>query len=107
MEEAIEKMGIDNITEKYKCKITVLRKAFNEDLYKKYPYGIASACGRLNEGQVFITENRWDPPEGFCQWAWRDLLPIIHSIHAGQTFPVVACYADGLRPVFFSLERIE
>jgi ribosomal protein L31E len=50
MEEATEKKGIENIAEKYKCKITVLRKTFNEELYKKYPYGAASACGRLEEG---------------------------------------------------------
>ena len=107
MEESTEKKGIENITEKYKCKITVLRKSFNEDLYENYPYGAASACGRLEEGQVFITENRWDPPEEFCQWAWSDLRPILQSIHAGQTFPMVACCTDGLRPVFFKLERIE
>ena len=107
MDEATEKKGINNITEKYRCRITVLRKTFNEDLYTKYPYGTANACGRLEEGQVFITENRWDPPEGFCPWAWSDLRPTIHSIHAGHPVPAIGCCTDGLRPVFFKLERIE
>jgi len=61
MEEETEKKGIENITDKYKCRITVLQKIFNKEFYKKYPYGAASACGRLDVGQVFISENRWDP----------------------------------------------
>jgi hypothetical protein len=27
---------------KYKCRITVLRKSFNQDLFELYPYGDAS-----------------------------------------------------------------
>jgi uncharacterized repeat protein (TIGR04076 family) len=107
MDKNIEKQGIQNITEKYRCKITVLEKSFNESLYTKYPYGSANACGRLEVGQVFVTENRWDPPEGFCTWAWSDLQPMIHSIHAGDHCPKVSCCTDGLRPVTFLMERIE
>lgn len=107
MDNEIENQGIRNITEKYRCKITVLEKSFNESLYMKYPYGSASACGRLEEGQVFITENRWDPPDGFCLWAWSDLQPMIHSVHSGGDFPKVSCCTDGLRPVTFLLERNE
>ncbi len=107
MEKEIENQGLSNSTEKYKCRITVLKKSFNEELYKLYPYGMASACGRFEEGQVFVTENRWDPPEGFCAWAWRDLTPIIQSVHSGRTVPAIACCTDGLRPVLFKLERIE
>ncbi len=107
MEKEIENQGLSNIEERYKCKITVLKKSFNKELYKLYPYGVASPCGRLEEGQVFITNNRWDPPEGFCAWAWRDLVPIIQSIHAGRAVPAISCCTDGLRPVIFKLERIE
>ncbi len=107
MEKEIEDQGLSNSSECYKCKITVLKKSFNEELYKLYPYGVAHACGRLEEGQVFVTNNRWDPPEGFCAWAWRDLVPIIQSIHAGRAVPAISCCTDGLRPVIFKLERIE
>ncbi len=107
MENEIESRGISNIAEKYRCRITVLKKSFNEDLYRSYPYGAASACGRLEEGQVFVTDNRWDPPEGLCPWAWRDLTPILQSIHAGRALPAISCCTDGLRPVLFKLERIE
>jgi uncharacterized repeat protein (TIGR04076 family) len=107
MEKEIENQGLANIGECYKCKITVLKKSFNEELYRQYPYGAASACGRLEEGQVFVTNNRWDPPEGFCHWAWSDLRPTIHSIHAGHAVPAIGCCTDGLRPVTFKLEQIE
>jgi uncharacterized repeat protein (TIGR04076 family) len=107
MEKEIEEQGIRNIEEKYKCKITVLKKTFEEELYRKFPYGSASACGRLEEGQVFITSSRWDPPEGFCLWAWSDLQAMIHSIHEGSEITKISCCTDGLRPVTFKLERIE
>lgn len=91
--------------ENYKCKITVLRKSFHDDLYEKYPYGAASGCGRFEEGQVFITENVWDPPKNFCTWAWSDLKFLIHSIHAGNPGPMIGSCTDGLRPVLFKFER--
>jgi uncharacterized repeat protein (TIGR04076 family) len=107
MEREIEEKGLLNIQEKYKCKITVLKKVFNEELYRQYPYGTAAACGRLEEGQTFITDNRWDPPEGFCLWAWGELQPMIHGIHSGSDVVKISCCTDGLRPVTFKLERVE
>lgn len=103
----IEQSGIDKFNEKYLCKITVLKCDFNRELYEQYPYGFAGKCGRLQEGQVFITKSRWDPPEQFCTWAWRDPLPGIHSYHEEKEDPSIACCTDGLRPVTFKLERIQ
>jgi uncharacterized repeat protein (TIGR04076 family) len=94
-------------SERYKCRITVLRKDFNADFYRQHPYGEAKGCGRLEVGQQFVTPNPWDPPEGFCQWAWADLRSIIHRIHAGNPTVMISCCTDGLRPVFFKLEAIE
>ncbi len=91
----------------YQCRITVLRKLFHQDLYDQYPYEEAKSCGRFEEGQVFITKSVWDPPEGFCAWAWADLRPIIHSICAGNSRTMVSCCTDGLRPVIFKFECIE
>jgi uncharacterized repeat protein (TIGR04076 family) len=91
----------------YKCKITVIRKSFNEDLYKQYPYGEPAACGRHEVGQEFITESEWDPPEGLCSWAWADMRFIIHSMHAGNPIVKIESCTDGLRPVLFKVERIE
>jgi len=102
-----EKNGIENFTEKYFCKITVLKCDFNSELYIQYPYGHATPCGRLTVGQEFISICRWDTPEGLCVWAWRDLIPIIQSFHEGRNNPAISCCTDGLRPVTFKLERIE
>ncbi|WP_083767684.1 TIGR04076 family protein [Opitutus terrae] len=92
---------------RYKCRITVLRKLFHADLYDQHPYGRRAACGRFEEGQVFMTESPWDPPPGFCTWAWADLRAIIHKIHAGDPTVMISCCTDGLRPVLFKFERIE
>jgi uncharacterized repeat protein (TIGR04076 family) len=101
-----QEQGMENIIENYRCRITVLRKDFHTDLYQQHPYGHAAPCGRLEVGQVFLTDNRWDPPAGFCTWAWRDLLPVIHSIHGGHPVTMTSCCTDGLRPVTFLLERV-
>lgn len=105
--ESAEKAGLLNCQENYRCKITVLKKEFAEDLYKQYPYGGPHPCGRLEVGQVFYTDIRWDPPEGFCLWAWGDLRAVIMSIHGGHPSPMISCCTDGLRPVTFKLERVE
>ena len=102
-----EEKGIKNFVEKYFCKITVLKCDFNTELYNQYPYGLASPCGRLTVGQEFISICRWDPPEGLCIWAWRDLIPVIQSFHEGRENPAIQCCTDGLRPVTFKVERIE
>jgi uncharacterized repeat protein (TIGR04076 family) len=91
----------------YKCKITVIRKSFHEDLYKQYPYGEPTPCGRHEVGQVFITDSEWDPPEGLCTWAWADMRVIIHAMHAGNPIVKIESCTDGLRPVLFKVERIE
>ena len=102
-----EKEGLENIAEKYRCKITVIKKEFKKELYQQYPYGAACGCGRLEEGEVFLTDNRWDPPTGLCHWAWSDLRPMIHSVHSGHDSAFISCCTDGLRPVTFKLERVE
>lgn len=99
--------GEGAIQERYSCKITVLRRLFHEDLFRQYPYSMGEPCGRFEEGQVFLSESRWDPPAGFCLWAWSDLRPMIQSIHAGHPTPLISCCTDGLRPVIFKLERVE
>jgi uncharacterized repeat protein (TIGR04076 family) len=104
--ESAEKIGLVNNKENYRCKITVLKKDFAQDLYEQYPYGGPHACGRLEVGQVFYTNLRWDPPEGFCAWAWGDIRAVIMSIHAGHPCPMISCCTDGLRPVTFKIERV-
>ena len=86
-------------------KITVLKTTVQKEL-EQYRGGEITACDRFQEGQEFVVEVPWYPPEGFCDWAWADIRTYIHIVHAGGMEQTVACCTDGFRPVFFKLERM-
>jgi uncharacterized repeat protein (TIGR04076 family) len=90
-----------------KCKIAVIRKTFNKDLYNRFSDGHPGPCVWLEVGQEFVTESEWDPPEGLCTSTWADMRPIIHGMHAGNPRVKIESCTDGLRPVLFRLERVE
>ena len=46
-----------------KCKITVLKRNFDEELAKEYGVEGLTPCPMLKEGQVFYAD--WECPEGF------------------------------------------
>ena len=102
-----ESIGLQNAGEQHRCRITVLRKDFNREFYQLCPYGAASECSRHEVGQSFVTESRWDPPKGFCAWAWGDIRPIVMAVHGGEKTAMVACCTDGIRPVYFKIESDE
>jgi uncharacterized repeat protein (TIGR04076 family) len=52
-----------------KCKITVLKRNFDEELAKEYGVEGLTACPMLKVGQVFYAD--WGCPEGFCNEAWK------------------------------------
>lgn len=84
-------------------KITVLQRMANHDLIGAYDHQTSVPCDRFEDGQIFLVE-RWDkPPQGFCEWAWVDLLKKIEL--AQQLGIVVACCTDGFRPVVFEIDR--
>lgn len=76
-----------------KIRITVLKRTLNPELAKEYCQGDVAPCPCFTEGQEFVCS--LDKPEGFCDWAWRD-------IH-----PMVSCCSDGIRPGVFRIERID
>lgn len=100
----------------YKCKITVLKKTFQEDLVREYVkdkenYG---HCPVFEVGQTFVTGGIFgnDMPEGFCSAAWQALvMPVNVLIGGGKVLGIddvhIACCTDGKRPVIFRLERVE
>jgi uncharacterized repeat protein (TIGR04076 family) len=61
----------------------------------------------FTDGQEFVLESPWVAPEGFCQWAWADIRTYILLVWEGKFDHFIACCTDGLRPVFFKIERIE
>ena len=86
-------------------KITVLKTTAQKDLESLRGREI-TPCTRFEEGQEFVVESPWGPPEGFCDWAWADVRTYIGLVDAGGMDETVACCTDGFRPVFFKLERL-
>jgi uncharacterized repeat protein (TIGR04076 family) len=53
-------------------------------------------------------------PEGFCNWAWRDVYKDVAVLaYGGNFYPwvekgtAITCCTDGIRPVSFIMERLE
>ena len=100
-----------------KCKITVIKKTLNEDLAKKYCGKEVGPCERFEVGDEFVAG--LEKPEGFCDWAWNDILPCQLALLTGGSFSklfkgwmkddrtMVACCTDGIRPVVFKIERVD
>ncbi len=101
-----------------KCKITVLKKTFDEELAKEYGAEGLTACPMLKEGQVFYAD--YAKPEGFCDEAWKAIYQYVFALSHGaenqvfyfgdwiKTPGVAICSCnDGLRPVIFKIEATE
>jgi len=99
-------------------KITVLKRALHTDLAKDHSNMDVKMCEVFTEGQEFITGINM--PEGFCEWAWNDILKVVVAVYTGGRFDqglfrnwmkqgntMATCCTDGLRPVTFKLERID
>jgi len=97
-----------------KCKITVLRRTINEDFAKKYTKEKVELCPRNIEGQEYISIDG-AKPENFCDFAWIDINKYIFALFFNGNFgmwmkdseTVIACCTDGVRPVFYKIERLE
>ena len=101
-----------------KCKITVLKRGFDEELAKEYGAEGLGRCPMLREGQVFYAD--YAKPEGFCDEAWKAIYQYVFALaHGAGTDlfyygdwirkPGVAICScnDGLRPVIFKLEATD
>ncbi len=89
------------------CRITVLKRSLQQEFADRYRSDPVKPCERFKDGQEFALSQPWNPPEGFCQWAWADIRAYVSANFHGWDFPTVACCTDGFRPVFFRIERIE
>ena len=99
------------------CKITVLKRMFNQDLAEAYrrPDLHQGPCQAFAEGQEFTVQHLGERPEGFCDWAWNDIHKVLMALMTGGDFSpwmkdgrmMVVCCTDAIKPVAFRLERIE
>ena len=106
-EAAAKSTKSEQATSNAQCKITVVKKTLFQDLYKKYANREGNICSVFEEGQEFLMTSPYNPPEGFCAWAWADLRAAIHAVQFGGRESSVACCTDGYRPVVFHVERID
>lgn len=99
-----------------KCKITILKTTYDEELGKEY--GVETACPMMSTGQVFYGD--YAKPEGFCDEAWKAIYQYVFALAHGadkEIFyfgdwikkPGVAICScnDGIRPVIFKIEATD
>ncbi len=104
----------------YKVRITVIEKLSGDRVYgdgweSETTEGFVPLCPKVEKGQVFTVEADGSMPDGFCSWAWADIHRDVSVLRFGADFPwmragggaTYACCTDGLRPVFFKLERVK
>ncbi|MDR1467837.1 MAG: TIGR04076 family protein [Spirochaetaceae bacterium] len=98
-----------------KCKITVLKTTFHEDLAKKYGVEGLKKCPFHKEGQIFFAD--YAKPEGFCDEAWKAIYQFVFALsHGGdkvmfyhndwikESGMAISSCNDGIRPVIFKIE---
>ena len=100
------------------CRITVIAKTINPELAKQYCAGRVTPCPCFEVGQEFTCG--LIKPEHFCDWAWRDIHPMVVVLLTGGNFSrgifegwmkddrtMIGCCTDGVWPVIFRIEKIE
>lgn len=98
-----------------KVRITVMKRAWHQDLIDKYENPLENACD-MTIGDIFVAEGL-KKPEGFCNSAWQSVAPFVMALSYGaedfydgwmknKRSAMVSCN-DGFRPVSFLLEVIE
>lgn len=96
-------------------RITVLKKLGVKELWgDELPASnTEDLCPRFEVGDVFETEGLSMPTNWPCSWAWHDIFKeVMHLSLEGKFFLdpgnfIIACCTDGMRPVFYKIERIE
>ena len=64
-----------------KCRITVLKCGFDEELAREYGAEGLGRCPMLKEGQVFYAD--YAKPKGFCDEAWKAIYQYVFALSHG------------------------
>ena len=103
------------MVERSNVKITVMKKLGTKELWgDNAPKSSADdVCPRFQVGDVYVSEGPTMPKGWTCSWAWHDIFKeVLHLGLGGEFFVepgnvIYACCTDGMRPVFFKIERDE
>ena len=108
-------MGAFGVVERYKVKITVLKRFDPTEVFETPPVTRVSPiglCDRCREGQEFMVGEDLRMPEDFCPGAWHSIYCNVRILAFGGNMPwfrekgvAVNICPDALRPVIFKLER--
>ena len=101
------------MVETHNVKITVAKKLGIKELWgDEAPVsGAEDLCPRFQVGEVYMTEGLSMPKNWPCSWAWHDIFKeVLHLGLGGEFFAepgnvIIACCTDGMRPVFYKIER--
>jgi len=102
-----------------RCKITVLKCAYNEEIAEQYANmnnPNLKQCPHHRVGDTFYTY--WQKPDGLCDEAWKSLQHYVFALSNGGgsffngnmvRFPNVAIVTcpDGFKTVTFKVESLE
>ena len=68
----------------------------------------------FKEGEEYMVEKNMRCPEGFCNYAWKDIFSDVRVLALGGDFEpwvekpkMILCCTDGIRPVSFTLLRVD
>ncbi|NHJ01886.1 MAG: TIGR04076 family protein [Candidatus Heimdallarchaeota archaeon] len=98
-----------------KLKVSVVRRFKPEEVFGQEmtsPSGkVISVCSLFEDGQEFLVEEM-KKPKDFCEWAWYDIYKDVSTLALGagkdwREQKVYVCCTDGMRPVVFTIEKIE
>lgn len=71
-------------------------------------------CGFVRENQVFMVDEMFTVPKGFCPHAWYGIFKELWMLRNGNGYPdwtgkntIFATCPDGIRPVCFKIEKLE
>ena len=103
-----------------KCKITIVRREYYQDLANEYLANPnIGKCNKFFDGQEFVVdkESFVKMMNGeFCSEAWDCISKYVYTALQGGSIMhgwtndekvMITCCNDGIRPVIFKLERID
>jgi uncharacterized repeat protein (TIGR04076 family) len=101
------------MVERRNVKITVKKVLGTKELWGKDApiWDYEDVCPKFKVGDVYLANGTQIPKQWPCSWAWHDIFKEVMHLGLGGDFfvkpgnVIYTCCTDGMRPVFFKIER--